>query len=98
MHQFTTNLLDLLVTCFDTSLVTLQAARFVDNALSFMPSEGIKEEFWQAREQAYNGLNAEIGDYVKEVQIQWMTILMERQQEQARQQLVALQVEIDRLK
>jgi hypothetical protein len=69
MFQFNLSVLEILMACMRSGMPASPAAKLVNQ---LMDSRELNEELWTAREQAYNGLNADCGDYVKAVQIAFL--------------------------
>lgn len=70
MKTITTNILDLLMACMTSGMSASHAAKLVNQLLD---ARELNDELWLVREQAYNGLNADCGDYVKAVQIAFVS-------------------------
>lgn len=86
MLQFTTTALGFLHSCFDATIPAYAAETLI---AQFLSDDILEIDLHEAREQAYNGLNADIGDYVREVQIAFYgrkAIELSRKIEELRQQ------------
>ena len=70
MKTITLNILDLLMAAMRSGMPASSAAKLVNQLLD---ARELNDELWLVREQAYAGLNADCGDYVKEVQIAFLS-------------------------
>lgn len=70
MLQFTTTALGFLHNCFNATIPAYAAETLISE---FLGDDVLELDLQEAREQAYAGLNADIGDYVKEVQIAFLS-------------------------
>lgn len=86
--------LHLLQNCFESEIPARDAAKLMINLLDFPE---LKNELFECREQAYAGLNADIGDYIKAVQIIVLVKEAVALKKATDKQLLELQVEIVRL-
>lgn len=86
--------LHLLQNCHSADIPARDAAKLLIQMLDFPE---LKDELFECREQAYAGLNRDIGDYVKAVQIIVLVKEAAELKKATDKQLLELQVEIDRL-
>lgn len=91
MKLLTLSLLNLLQLSYESEVPAYAAAQL---SMSLLEDQELKAELAECREQAYAGLNADIGDYVKQVQILVHTKIGVAQKRALEKQLADLEAEI----
>lgn len=94
MKTLSMSTLYLLVATYDANIEASKAADMVGTLLEH---DELMADLWEAREQAYNGLNANYGDYVKAVMLSVLAKRAAVIEAETANKLLELQVEIDRL-
>jgi hypothetical protein len=93
MNQLTVSPFYLLVACYDSATPAEYAAGML---LQLVEPTELKKEMYEAVDQAYNGLNASYGDYMKKVLLSVIKAEGDRLQAEILSQLAALESEMNR--